>query len=95
MIEANYWEEISKRQWVFYAKDNSSLEGLAEKINPDELLCSSNDEIVNLGIKRINGRLYSSNYVGVCRLRGVSGKSVLSNDGREVILKVEPRFPYQ
>ncbi len=93
MIEANYWEESSKRQWVFYAKDNSSLEGLAEKINPDELLCSSNDEIVNLGIKRINGRLYSSNYVGVCRLRGVSGKSVLSNDGREVILKVEPRFP--
>lgn len=93
MTEANYWREGSKHQWVYYAKDNSSLEGLSEKINPDELLCSNEEDIVNLGIKRINGRLYSGNYVGVCRLKGASGKGVISNDGREVILKVEPRFP--
>jgi len=93
MIEANYWEEGSKQQWVYYAKDNSSLEGLSEKINPDVLLCSSDDELINLGIKRINGRLYSGNYVGVCRLKGISGKGLVSNDGREIILKVEPRFP--
>ncbi len=93
MIEANYWKEGSKRQWVFYAKDNSSLEGLSEKIDPDELLCSHEEEIVNLGIRRINGCLYAGNYVGVCRLKGVSGKDVVSNDGREVILKIIPRFP--
>lgn len=93
MIEANYWEEGSKHQWVYYAKDNSSLEGLSEKINPDEILCASDDELINLGIKRINGRLYSGNYVGVCRLKGISGKALVSSDGRELILKVEPRFP--
>lgn len=93
MIEANYWKEGSKHQWVYYAKDNSSLEGLSEKINPDELLCSNEEEIVNLGIRRVNGRLYSGNYVGVCRLKCLSGKGALSNDGREIILKVEPRFP--
>ena len=93
MIEVNYWEEGSKHQWVYYAKDNSSLEGLSEKINPDEILCASDDELINLGIKRINGRLYSGNYVGVCRLKGISGKALVSSDGREVILKVEPRFP--
>lgn len=93
MIEANYWREGSKHQWVYYAKDNSSLEGLSEKINPDELLCTNDDEIINLGIKRVNGRLYAGNYVGVCRLMGLSGKRILSNDGREIVLKIEPRFP--
>lgn len=93
MIDANYWKEGSKHQWIFYAKDNSSLEGLSEKINPDELLCSSEEAIVNLGIKRINGRIYSGNYVGVCKLKNASGKHIIANDGREVILKVEPRFP--
>ena len=93
MIESNYWKEGSKHQWVYYAKDNSSLEGLSDKINPDELLCSSENELINLGIRRINGRLYSGNYVGVCRLKGLSGKGLITNDGREVILKVEPRFP--
>lgn len=92
MIGANYWEKGSKHQWVFYAKDNSSLEGLSEKINPDELLCSD-DSQVNLGIKRLNGRLYSSNYVGVCRLKSVSGKNIAAFDGCEVVLKIEPRFP--
>lgn len=93
MIDANYWKEGSKHQWVFYAKDNSSLESLSEKINPDELLCSSEEDIVNLGIKRINGRIYSGNYVGVCKLKNASGKGIVSHDGRDVILKIEPRFP--
>ena len=89
MIEANYWQEGSKHQWIFCAKDNSSLEGLSEKLNPDELLCSTEGGLLNLGIKRINGRVYSGNYVGVCRLKGITGKDLVSSDGREVILKVE------
>lgn len=93
MIESSYWEEGSKHQWIFCANDNSSLDGLAEKVNIDEIFCSTDTETVNLGIRRINGRLYSGNYVGVCRLKGVDGKSLSSTDGREVVLKIEPRFP--
>lgn len=93
MIERSYWEEGSKQQWIFYANDNSSLEGLSEKIIADDVLCSYDEEIINLGIKRVNGRLYSGNYVGVCRLKNVSGKSIATMDGKEVILKIEPRFP--
>lgn len=93
MIEANYWKQSSTHQWVYYAKDNSSLEGLSEKINPEELLCSNDEEIINLGIRRANGRLYAGNYVGVCRLKSVTGRNITTNDGKEVILKVEPRFP--
>ncbi len=93
MIERSFWEEGSKNQWVFYAKDNSSLEGLSEKINAEEVQCSNDDEIVNLGIKRVNGRLYAANFVGVCRLKNAFGKAITTTDGREVILKIEPRFP--
>ena len=41
----------------------------------------------------VNGKIYSGNYVGVCRLKSLNGKNITSTDGREVILKIEPRFP--
>ena len=93
MEHRNFWAEGPRHQWIFCATDNSSLEGLAERINPDEVYCADNQELVNLGIRRVNGRLYAGNHVGVCRLKGVSGKSVTTRDGREVILKIQPRFP--
>ena len=92
MIDKCYWEKGTKHQWIFYANDNSSLDELSEKVNIDEIACSSDNVIVNLGIKKINGRLYSGNYVGVCRLKSVNGKTLLSSDGAEIILKIEPRF---
>lgn len=93
MIEKCYWEEGSKQQWTFYANDNSSLDSLSEKLIIDDVLCSSDEKIENLGIKRVNGKIYSGNYVGVCRLKSLNGKNITSTDGREVILKIEPRFP--
>lgn len=92
MIDKCYWERGTKHQWIFYANDNSSLDELSEKVNIDEIACSSDNVIVNLGIKKINGRLYSGNYVGVCRLKSLNGKTLLSSDGAEIILKIEPRF---
>ena len=93
MIEKCYWEEGSRQQWIFYANDNSSLDGLSEKLIIEDVLCSSDEKIENLGIKRVNGKLYSGNYVGVCRIKSLNGKNITSIDGREVILKIEPRFP--
>ena len=93
MIREKCWEEGSKRQWVFFAKDNSSLDGLSEKVNIDDILCSFDDPALNLGIHKVNGRLYSGNYVGVCRLKGLNGKTIKAHDGREIIVRIEPRFP--
>lgn len=56
MIEKCYWEEGSKQQWTFYANDNSSLDSLSEKLIIDDVLCSSDEKIENLGIKRVNGK---------------------------------------
>lgn len=93
MVRENCWEEGSKQQWVFFAKDNCSLEGLSEKVNIDDILCTVDGPAVNLGIHKVNGRLYSSNYVGVCRLKGLNGKTIRARDGREIIIRIEPRFP--
>ena len=92
MEHRNHWTEGPRHQWIFCADDNSSLEGLSEKIDINEVYCADDTEIVNLGIRRINGRLYASNFVGVCRLKSASGKTVTARDGREVILKIQPRF---
>ena len=88
-----YWQETSRQQLVFFAKDNCTLEGIEEKVNTEEIICSSDDPTINLGIRRVNGRLYASNYVGVCRLKNIYGKTVRTRDGKEVILRIEPRFP--
>lgn len=93
MEHRNHWTEGPRHQWIFCADDNSSLEGLSEKIDINEVYCSDDSEIVNLGIRRVNGRLYAGNYVGICRLKTASSKTVTARDGREVILKIQPRFP--
>ena len=92
MVEHCYWEEGSKRQWIFCASDNSPLDRLREKVDLDALLYSTDGEPVNLGLRRTNDRVYSGNYVGLCRLKDIGGKNILSTDGREVVLKIEPRF---
>lgn len=92
MLQNSFWEEGTKRQWLFCANDNSPLDQLQEKVNIENILYSAGDEPINLGIKRINGRIYSSNYVGLCKLKGIDGKNLLTTDGKEVVLKIEPRF---
>lgn len=93
MVRSSGWEETSKNQWLFYVNDNSPMDRLREKVDPDAVQYASDGEPVNLGIRRVNGRIYSGNYVGIFRLRGTDGRSVLSYDGREVIIRIEPRFP--
>lgn len=93
MEYGNFWAEGPRHQWVFCAKDNSSLEALAEKIDINEIICDGDSPAINLGIRRVNGRLYAANYVGVCRLKDINGRYITTTDGREAILKIRPRFP--
>ena len=85
-------EGRGKASDYFCARDNSPLDKLQEKVDVDSIQFAGNDECVNLGIRRVNGRIYAGNYVGLCRLKAVDEKRILSRDGREVILKIEPRF---
>jgi len=92
MLQSCFWEEVSKHQWLFHVCDNSPMDKLQEKVNIDSIRFSTGDEPINLGIRRINGKIYSGNYVGLCRLKDTGGNGIRSNDGREVILRVDPRF---
>lgn len=92
MESKNHWVEGPRNQWIFCADDNTSLEGLTEKININEVYCTDDSVLTNLGVRKINGRIYAGNYVGVCRLKSVTGSTIKTNDGREVILKIQPRF---
>ena len=91
-MDACFWKKSGKFQWIFCATDNCSLEGLTEKLNANEIGYSYDENIINLGVKKINGKLYSSNFVGVCRLKNVNGRNIKTPDGCEVILKIVPRF---
>ena len=59
-----YWREGAKHQIIFCARDNSPLDKLQEKVDVDSIQFAGNDECVNLGIRRVNGRIYAGNYVG-------------------------------
>lgn len=93
MERKNRWIKGTNGQWIFYTYDNSPMEQLEEKVDIDMIYFSGNEEPINLGIRKYSNQVYSSNYVGVCRLKGVDGKNLLSRDGKEVVLKIEPRFP--
>ena len=88
----NRWIPGNKNQWIFSSFDNHSLAGLGDKVDTNQVFIPAKDDHTNLGIHKFNNQLYSSNDVGVCRLKGVDGKNLLSYDGKEVVLKIEPRF---
>lgn len=64
MEQRNGWAEGPRRQWIFYAEDNSSLEGLSEKIDPGQVYCPEDTQAVNLGIRRVKGRLLRGKLCG-------------------------------
>lgn len=93
MEHINRWIKGANGQWIFSTYDNSPMGELEEKVNTDMLVFSATEEPINLGIRRFNNQVYASNFVGVCRLKDITGKNIMSYDGKEVILKIEPRFP--
>lgn len=85
------WDDDGKYCLFYYAQDNSDIHSLTDKIDGSSILISNDKNPVNLGLHRYNNRLFTSNYVGICRLKNFLGNNILV-DGKEVILQVEPRF---
>lgn len=88
----NKWISGRGKQWIFQAYDNKPLAGLSEKVDVSQIYMPDKNEHINLGIHKFNGTLYASNYVGICRLKDVYNRNLVSYDGKEVILKIDPRF---
>lgn len=85
------WQDDGEHCLFYYTQDNSVIHNLNDKIDVYDILMTNDKDPVNLGLHIYDNKIFTSNYVGVCRLKNVLGNNI-KVDGKEVILIVEPRF---
>ena len=91
----NGWQEARDGKRIYVITDNTFMEGFIEFLKEgdrDRLFVSYSKSRINLGIHYYNNRLYSSNFVGICRLKTSDGENLYDKEGNELVLKVIPRF---
>lgn len=91
----NGWQEPKDGKRVYLITDNTRMDGFTDCLNDgdiDRLYVSYSESRVNLGIHYYRNNLYSSNLVGICRLKTVDGDNLFDTDGNELLIKVVPRF---
>ena len=91
----NGWQEPKEGKRVYLITDNTRMDGFTDCMNDgdvDRLYVSYSESRVNLGIHYYRNNLYSSNLVGICRLKTVDGDNLFDTDGNELLIKVVPRF---
>ena len=89
------WQEPNDGKRIYIIPDNSPLQGFREHISDQDLervYVSYSESRVNLGIHYYNNQLYSSNLVGISRLKNIDGDTIYDSEGNELIIKVVPRF---
>lgn len=91
----NGWQEPKDGKRIYLITDNSRMDGFTEGLKTgdlDKLFITYNESRVNLGIHYYHNQLYSSNLVGICRLKTSGGEEIYDDAGNELLLKVVPRF---
>lgn len=91
----NGWQEPNDRKRIYIVPDNSLMQGFREHISDQDwerLYVPYSESRINLGIHYYNNQLYSSNLVGISRLKSVDGDTIYDSEGNELIIKVVPRF---
>lgn len=91
------WQEPFEGKRLYVAKDNSELCKIYDYIKPEDIsrikLSSRNYPTKdNLGIHIFENKIYSSNLVGLCRLKALDDSILCDESGNELLLKVVPRF---
>ncbi|MCF0133906.1 MAG: hypothetical protein HUJ72_08575, partial [Blautia sp.] len=89
------WQEPQDGKRLYIVQDNTLMSGFSEFIQEkdrESIYTSFGESRINLGIHGYMGSLYSSNFVGVCRIKRVDGDDIKDAEGNELILKVVPRF---
>lgn len=91
----NGWQEPKDGKRIYVVSDNSPLLDFGEFIkykDMERLHISYSESRINLGIHYYHSQLYSSNLVGICRLKTSDGDNLYDEEGNELLLKVVPRF---
>lgn len=89
------WQEPKEKKRIYLVSDNTRMTDFERYVRERDLEAmrlSAGIPRENLGVHEYRGALYSSNYAGICRLKGQEGRYLRDEDGNELILKVVPRF---
>lgn len=89
------WQEEFEGKRIYLIKDNSEMKNFEDYIQEKDREClyeGNEDSKRNLGVHFYKRSLYSSNYVGICRITDIDNNPLYDSEGNELILKVVPRF---
>lgn len=70
----NGWQEPNDGKRIYLITDNTKMDGFTDYIKPEDiehLYVTYSESRVNLGIHYYRNSLYSSNLVGICRIKSV------------------------
>lgn len=91
----NGWQEPNDGKRIYLITDNTKMDGFTDYIKPEDiehLYVTYSESRVNLGIHYYRNSLYSSNLVGICRIKSVDDETLYDAEGNELLIKVVPRF---
>lgn len=91
----NGWQEPKDGKRIYLITDNTKMDGFTDHIKEEDIeriYVTYNESRVNLGIHYYRNRLYTSNLVGISRIKSVDGETLYDADGNELLIKVVPRF---
>ena len=91
----NGWQEPKDGKRIYLITDNSRMDGFTDHIkleDIDRLYVTYSESRMNLGIHYYRNCLYSSNLVGICRVKSVEDETLYDAEGNELLIKVIPRF---
>lgn len=91
----NGWQEPKDGKRIYLITDNTKMEGFTDHIKSediDRLYVTYSESRVNLGIHYYRNCLYSSNLVGICRLKSGDDETLYDVEGNELLINVVPRF---
>ena len=91
----NGWQEPKDGKRIYIITDNTKMNGFIDYIKSedvDRLYVTYSESRVNLGIHYYRNKLYTSNLVGICRIKSVDNETLYDAEGNELLIKVIPRF---
>lgn len=91
----NGWQEPKDGKRIYLITDNTRMDGFTDYFKREDvkrLYVSYSKSRVNLGIHYYKSNLYSSNLVGICRIKSVEDEPLYDYKGNELLLNVIPRF---
>ena len=91
----NGWQEPEDGKRIYIITDNTRMDGFTDHIKEadiERLYVTYSESRVNLGIHYYRNSLYTSNLVGISRIKSIDGETLYDAEGNELLIKVVPRF---